>query len=185
MICIISGTNRKKSRTRLLSDWAAKKFRKAGEKVEIIDLAEFDFAKLAHTKYGDKEHYPEALKEVVDKINHAKGLYIICPEYNGSMPGALKFFIDFWEYPKTFEFKPVAFMGLGFRFGGLRPVEHLQQVFGYRNAFIYPERIFVQNVGDQLGEDGLKDETLDVLWSLQIERYCVYIKALKESGLIS
>jgi chromate reductase len=34
----------------------------------------------------------------------------------------------------------------------------LQAIFGYRNAYIYPERVFIPGVGNALGEDGrLKD----------------------------
>lgn len=184
MICIISGTNRPNSRSKILANIAAKKFKACGEKVEILDLAELDYTQLEGGLYADKPGRGKQLTQWVDKVNRAKGLYIVCPEYNGSMPGALKYFIDFWEYPKTFEFKPVAFLGLGFRFGGLRPVEHLQQVFGYRNAFIYPERIFVPNITDKLDGESFIDETIDALWSMQVERYCIYIKALNDAGLV-
>lgn len=183
MICIISGTNRPNSRSKIMAKLAAKKFKECGERVEILDLADLDYSKLTGDLYAAKNR-PKCLEDLVDKVNRAKGLYIVCPEYNGSMPGALKYFIDFWEYPKSFEFRPVAFLGLGFRFAGLRPVEHLQQVFGYRNAFIYPERIFVPNITDRLEGEVFTDETIDALWSLQIERYCIFIKALKDSKLI-
>ena len=86
------------------------------------------------------------MKPLIDRIDRAEGLYLICPEYNGSYPGVIKTFIDYWSYPKSFEKRPVCFTGLGGVFGGLRPVEHLQQIFGYRNAFIFPERVFLQNV---------------------------------------
>lgn len=184
MICIISGTNRPNSRSKILAKHAAKKFKACGEKVEILDLAELDYSRMSGAMYGSKD-LPKDLQAMIDKVNKAKGLYIVCPEYNGSMPGALKYFIDFWEYPKSFEFRPVAFLGLGFRFAGVRPVEHLQQVFGYRNAFVYPERIFVPNITDRLDGEVFTDETIDALWSLQIERYCLFIRSLKDSGLIS
>lgn len=186
MICIIVGTNRPKSRSKILANIAAQKFKKAGQKVEILDLAELDYSQLTGNLYGTAlESLPEALQSMIKKVNECDGLYIVCPEYNGSMPGALKYFIDFWDYPKSFEFRPVAFLGLGFRFAGLRPVEHLQQVFGYRNAFVYPERIFVPNITDKLDGKKFTDKTIDALWSLQIERYCLYIKALREAGLVN
>ena len=39
-------------------------------------------------------------------------------------------------------------------FGALRPVEQLQQVFGYRNACIFPERVFVMKVHESLNDAG-------------------------------
>jgi NAD(P)H-dependent FMN reductase len=56
----------------------------------------------------------------------------------------------------------VCFTGLAAgQWGALRAVEQLQQIFGYRNAHIYPERVFVPGIGQQLGADGLlKDAEL-------------------------
>ena len=31
--------------------------------------------------------------------------------------------------------------------GALRPVEQLQAIFGYRNAYLYPERVFLPGIG--------------------------------------
>jgi hypothetical protein len=45
--------------------------------------------------------------------------------------------------------------------GALRPVEQLQAIFGYRNAYIYPERVFMPRVNDLLDATGrLKDTEL-------------------------
>jgi NAD(P)H-dependent FMN reductase len=39
--------------------------------------------------------------------------------------------------------------------GGLRPVEQLQQVFGYRNALQFPKRVFIREVEDKLDANGI------------------------------
>ena len=63
------------------------------------------------------------------------------------MPGALKLFIDLLPYPESFEGRPICYIGIASgQFGALRPVEHLQQVFGYRNAYNFPKRVFVPAV---------------------------------------
>ena len=95
-------------------------------------------------------------------VLQASGLHVVTPEYNGSMPGVLKYFIDLLKFPESFERRPVCFTGLAAgTWGALRPVEQLQQIFGYRNAHIYPERVFIPGIGNQLGADGrLKDEEL-------------------------
>ena len=38
--------------------------------------------------------------------------------------------------------------------GALRPIEQLQSIFGYRNAFIYPERVFLTHINSLLDESG-------------------------------
>jgi NAD(P)H-dependent FMN reductase len=58
-------------------------------------------------------------------------------------------------FPESFERKPVAFTGVAAGiWGALRPVEQLQAVFGYRNAHIFPERVFIPQVTKKLSPDG-------------------------------
>jgi NAD(P)H-dependent FMN reductase len=38
--------------------------------------------------------------------------------------------------------------------GALRPIEQLQQIFGYRNAYIYPERVFLPQIHNLLDASG-------------------------------
>ena len=80
---------------------------------------------------------------------------MVAPEYNGSIPGALKYFIDLLPFPEAFEDRPVAFVGIASgQWAGLRTVEHLQHVFGYRNAYIYPRRVFIPSIHAKLDDDG-------------------------------
>src|SRR5437667_4808 len=82
-------------------------------------------------------------------IVRAAGLVVISPEYNGGMPGILKYFIDMLKFPESFAARPVCFVGLAAGvWGALRPVEQLQAVFGYRNAHLYPERVFLPKIND-------------------------------------
>ena len=70
--------------------------------------------------------------------------------------------IDLLKFPESFDRRPVCFTGLAAgQWGALRAVEQLQQIFGYRNAHIFPERVFMPGIGQQLGAGGqLKDEEL-------------------------
>lgn len=180
---IISGTNRPHSRTRQVAEFVQKLYAEQGEKTEIIDLTDVGLELLAAAApYGDA--MPEKMRSAIEKINVADGIIVVCPEYNGSMPGALKYFIDHWSYPTSFEFRPIALIGLGGRFGALRPVEHLQGVFGYRNAFIYPERVFISNVHKVFDEEGrLVDENILGLLKSQVTGFQAFTKALSSSGL--
>jgi NAD(P)H-dependent FMN reductase len=109
---------------------------------------------------------------------------MVVPEYNGSYPGVVKTFIDYWSYPKSFEKRPVCFVGLGGIFGGLRPVEHLQQVFGYRNAFIFPERVFLRDVWTLIDEAGeVKDPVVKDLMSQQVKNFATFVKSIEDSKL--
>lgn len=179
---IISGTNRPGSNTLQVSKFIQSLFKEEGESVEIIDLAEVGLEHLgAAAAYGDA--VPAPMKTWIEKINRADGLIVVVPEYNGSMPGALKYFIDHWSYPTSFEFRPIALVGLGGRFGALRPVEHLQGVFGYRNAFIYPERIFLTDVFKILKDGEITDPRMLGLMKSQVKGFRAFAKALSTAGI--
>jgi chromate reductase len=179
---IISGTNRPNSRTRQVCELIQKHYSDLGETAEILDLRDIGLGQLYEHDYGSKT-LPDKARAAIDKIDHAEGLHIVTPEYNGSMPGALKLFIDYWTYPRSFEARPVAFVGLGGRFGGLRPVEHLQGVFGYRNAYIFPVRVFIMDVMNKLKDGQISDQMTAGLLKTQVEGFCRFVRALQSESL--
>ncbi len=180
---IISGTNRPGSRTRQISNLIQKIYAELGETVEILDLIDLPFEELTGRQYGGVGLHL-SWGEAIAKINKSEGLILVTPEYNGSMPGALKYFIDHWSYPESFEFRPVCFIGLGGPFGGIRPVEHLQQVMSYRNSFQYPLRIFLMNIFKTLLPSGeLQDAVAMQLLKDQALGFQKFVKALRDQAL--
>jgi len=85
-------------------------------------------------------------------------------------------------FPESFDRKPVAFVGLSAGYyGALRPVEQLQQIFGYRNAHIFPARVFLPSIQKILAGDGtIADEDLLKRLKNQASDYLDFIKALQE-----
>lgn len=179
---IISGTNRPGSRTRMICNLIQKLFAEQGEHVEILDLVEMPFEELTGQHYGGSGLH-QTWEEAVSKVTHSDGLIFVVPEYNGSFPGALKYFIDHWKYPESFESRPVAFVGLGGMFGGLRPVEHLQQVMAYRNAFQFPIRVFLMNIFKTLQAGELQDPVSLQLLRNQVLGFQKFCRALQSEQL--
>ena len=151
MITILAGTNRPGSQTLRVAKIIEKRFQKLGAKVEILDLAQLPQEIFHPSSYETK---PASFARFSDAVVKSEGLYVITPEYNGGAPGVLKYFIDMLPFPESFEKRPVAFLGLAAgMWGALRPVEQLQSIFGYRNAFIFNERIFLPKISEQIGAD--------------------------------
>ncbi len=151
-IILLSGTNRPSSNTRKLVGQVAEYYQEAGNPVEILDLAELPTEIFAPTAYAAK---PASFARFGSAILGSDGIHVVTPEYNGGMPGVLKYFIDMLKFPESFERRPVAFTGLAAGiWGGLRPVEQLQAIFSYRNAHVFPERVFLREINDQWGPDG-------------------------------
>lgn len=179
---IIAGTDRPDSNTLKIAKYVQSLYSSLGEDVEIIDLRIAKEHLHADLQYGKQS---EGMKPYLEKIVESDGLVVICPEYNGSMPGVLKYFIDHLKFPESFEYRPVCFVGIGSgAFGGLRPVEHLQQVFGYRNAFIFPERVFVMNAHKVINAaNEVTDPLLQDLFLRQAKGFQKFSKALADAKL--
>ncbi|MBX3022300.1 MAG: NAD(P)H-dependent oxidoreductase [Bdellovibrionales bacterium] len=181
MIEIISGTDRPNSRTLTVAKHLLDLYRGLKADVNLIDLNQLNLADLASGEYykGPGESY----KNAVARVTEAQGIVLVVPEYNGSYPGILKLFIDYWRYPETFEHRPIAMVGLGTRWGGLRPVEHLQQALGYRNAYVYPNRVFLSHIKELLKDGSLKDQSLLDLLDVQARGFMKYIHALEQQHM--
>jgi NAD(P)H-dependent FMN reductase len=98
--------------------------------IELVDIASFNLPLLdepmsAFMSGGKYTH--DHTKAWSDKIAQADGYIFITPEYNHSMPGALKNAIDFL-YPE-WNNKAAGFVSYGVH-GGTRAVEHLRVVAG-------------------------------------------------------
>jgi len=159
-ILVISGTNRPNSRTLAVARRVAQHYRDATIWCEFLDLQDLPPEVFSPQAYGSK---PPAFQTVQQNVLDAAGLHVVVPEYNGSFPGVLKYFIDLLQFPESFDHKPVAFVGVASgSWGGLRAVEQMQMVFGYRNAHTYPERVFISEVNRKLAMDGaLTDPAID------------------------
>lgn len=159
MIVIISGTNRPASNTRKVVRQVVEAYARLEINHQVLDLADLPPEVFRPSSYAEK---PAAFRPLADAVLQARGLVVVTPEYNGGIPGVLKYFIDMLKFPESFDRKPVCFVGLAAGvWGALRPVEQLQQIFAYRNAFLYPERVFLPGIRDLLdSQGGLKDPAL-------------------------
>ena len=175
---IISGTNRPQSNTFKVCQIISSIYEDLGESVGILNLRELT---LPHKgSYKCKEN--RGLEEMVQRVVESEGLILVSPEYNGSFPGVLKYFIDHWPFPEAFEFRPLSFVGLsaGY-FGALRSIEQLQHIFAYRNALQYPERVFIPGIHTQLAEDGtFKDKSFQDKLISQAKGFCVFMEGLQK-----
>jgi len=159
MIILISGTNRKSSKSTVMARCLSAIYDEMEVENKVLELEQLPPETLSPDAYRDK---PQKVLEFTQDILNSSGLVIVTPEYNGSMSGALKLFIDLLPFPESFEGKPVCYVGIASgQFGALRPVEHLQQVFGYRNAYNFPKRVFIPAVHDFLDDEkGILDADL-------------------------
>lgn len=175
---IISGTDRPHSNSLRIAKYLEKRYREFGLDPDIIDLQDFPTASVQGGTYRDR---PEQIITFIKPILEADALTIVVPEYNGGYPGILKLCIDYLPFPESLNKKPVSFIGEATgAFGAMRAVEQLQQVVGYRNAHVYPERVFIPRVHKNFDdENGITDEFQQKLLESQIENFIGFVEDLK------
>src|SRR5213594_4720499 len=178
MITLIVGTNRPGSNSRKVAAHVEEIYAELKVPLRVLDLAQLPPEIFSPASYAEK---PRTFQPFAEAVLQAAGLHVVTPEYNGGIPGILKYFIDMLKFPESFERRPVCFTGLAAGiWGALRPVEQLQAIFGYRNAYVYPERVFLPDISDLLSEDGrLKDADLVKRLRAQAVGYVEFVEKLK------
>lgn len=172
-IVIVCGTNRPNSNTAKIVAHIDEIYRALGQPTQVLDLGALPSEIFSPASYAEK---PAAFKPFADAVLESAGLHIVSPEYNGGMPGILKYFIDMLKFPESFERRPLCFTGLAAgMWGALRPIEQLQAIFGFR-SHIYPVRVFMPGINDHLTPEGrLSNEKWLALLREQAEGFVKFV----------
>jgi NAD(P)H-dependent FMN reductase len=177
-IVIVPGTNRAGSNSRYLARQVQSDYDALGCSTDLLELdLEADF--LIANAY---QHHTPAIQARVERFLKADGVVFVIPEYNGSYPGVLKLFVDMLPDKISFNQRPCAFIGVASgQFQALRAVEHFQGVAGYRNAHMFPNRVFIGGVHKVIGPDQrLNDLALVERLQVQAKGFIAFIAALKQ-----
>jgi chromate reductase len=155
MTLVIAGTNRKNSRSRAVADIYAKTLEAAGDNSEVLDLnilpKDFIFSAL----YENALTHPE-FNKLQDKIDNTEKIAFIISEYNGSIPGALKAFIDGLRYPDTFTYKKGALVGFSSNTqGAALALSHMSDILSHLGMHVLPQRVKIPFVEQNLDKSQL------------------------------
>ncbi len=160
-LLVIMGSTRPTRAADRLIPWVMSRAQaRAGFDVELIDLRDWPlpfFAEHSGT-IGDLADptYSEPLVRAWNaKVKAADAFLIVTPEYNHSVPGALKNAIDSVWLSFGFRNKPVAALGYSAGIGGgIRSIEHLAQMFVEADAVPLRSATVVPFVNDAFDEQG-------------------------------
>lgn len=157
MITIICTTDRTDSNSMKLSKVYEQKLVEMGEPCQILELQHVPAQWIQDSAYGT--NIPEFDELVQKYIRSVNKLIFVTPEYNGSFPGFVKFFMDACDYG-DFAHKKVALVGLASgRSGNVRGLDHLTGIFHYLDTEVYKKKVYLSQVHTLLPKDGtLTDE---------------------------
>lgn len=152
---VIEGTVRKGRKSIQAARHVVETFEQKGYNAELFDIAEKDIPLLEKRRYKDGDH-PEDVEEFGRKVEGADGLVIVTPEYNHTIPGALKNLLDYL-YPE-YDDKPFSYITVSAGgFGGVHALEDLESLTVTLGGIPGPS-LPVSNVGEVFEKGDLADE---------------------------
>lgn len=127
---------------------------------------------------------PEPVQAFLDAVEEADALLIATPEYNASLPGALKNALDWASREPNgapFAGKPAAIMGAGGGMGSSRSQYHLRQVCVFFDLhFVNKPEVFANAFSSSFDADGnLIDPKLIQLIATQMQNLTDWTRKLK------
>lgn len=159
-ILIIVGTTREGRLGRKVADWYLKEARLSASEMdlELFDVDDWNLPLFNEAMPPLMHKYSPLQKKMAEKIGKADGFVFVTGEYNHSIPGSMKNFIDYlnteWNY------KAAAYVGYGGT-GAIRAIEHLIQVmtelkvFSVANTF---DNILINQVWAAFDQEGKPKE---------------------------
>jgi len=155
----ISGSLRRDSYNTALLRHAGDLFEAEGAEFEIYhglrDIPPYD-------EDCDTEQAPEAVSRIREAVRDADALFFVTPEYNSSIPGALKNALDWISRPfatNALRHKPVAVIGVSSgMFGAVWAQADLRKVLGAIGARVTEAEVAVGHVGERFDEDDRLNE---------------------------
>jgi NAD(P)H-dependent FMN reductase len=169
----LSGSTRRESYNRRLVRIAGEGASRAGGEIHLVDLNDFELP-LYHADHEAEHGMPKGAAAFKELCVAADGYLIAAPEYNGSLPAALKNAIDWLSRPGPgeTELSHTAFRGkvAGIMsaspgaWGGVRGLAHLRQILAGLNVLVTAEQIALPAAQIAFDEHGrLKNATFQTL----------------------
>jgi NAD(P)H-dependent FMN reductase len=167
-ILVIQGTVRAGRKSIHPARYVTERFRENGHDAELFDMKDYDIPLLGNPRPWTSDPHPD-VEVFGQKVEAADSIVIVTPEYNHSIPGALKNLLDHL-YPE-YEDKPFAYVTVSAGgFGGVRALSHLHDITLELNAHPGPD-LPVSNVDDVFDEDSiLIDDTYEAKFKEFVEQ---------------
>lgn len=179
-IIVTSGTNRQGSYSRFVSDIIHRDLKdRYGLNSTLLDLADLASTPLMNGTFTAESQH-SIVRDVQERLLiPSKAFYFVIPEYNGSFPGFLKYFIDscsLFNRHGTFSGKKAAIIGISSgRAGNLRGMEHLTSILHYLNVTVMPNRLPISRIQELLDNHQPDKATTELLRS-HVDEFIAFCK---------
>ena len=157
MITVICTTNRPNSNTMKVALEYTRLLQHSGADAQVMDIGDVKPQWIQDSSFGASTPEMEAI--VSKYVRKANKLVFIVPEYNGSFPGIIKYFMDACDHGEWAN-KKVAMVGVASgRSGNLRGLDQLTGIFHYLGSAVFWKKVYISQVGQTMDTAGtLTDE---------------------------
>ncbi len=162
MITLISGTNRSNSRTEFVADVYKSCLDNKQVAHKYLKLTQLPPSFLHNDMYADKASSFMAIQETY--MFSASKFIFIAPEYNGSIPGILKLFIDGCNVKDAFHNKKACLMGVAAgRAGNIRGLDHMTGIMQHVKVTVMPHIIPASSIEKHITDNKLSDDLIELI----------------------
>lgn len=141
MITVVVGTNRPQSKSRLIAQFYQRLLDQLQVSNQLLDLADLpnDFTESALYQNSGKNPLFNRLRQLMDT---SEKFVFVLPEYNNSVPGVFKAFIDGLSYPNALIYKKCALVGISDGVAGNAiGLSHITDVFHYLGMNVLAQKV--------------------------------------------
>lgn len=171
MITIVVGTNRPESKSREMAEFYENLLGGLGVETRLLDLKELPENFIVSALYqnsGKDGKFNEIRKE----MENARKYVFILPEYNNSIPGVFKAFIDGLSYPNALQHKKCALVGISDGVAGNAiGLSHVTDIFNYLGMHVLAQKIRIPLMKKNFVEGQITDEFIKKLMVDQARRF--------------
>ncbi|KAA5536100.1 NAD(P)H-dependent oxidoreductase [Taibaiella lutea] len=145
MITIISGTNRKDSRTLQVANYYYNFLKQQQQDVYMFSLEGLNVL----------SRNEQILQIENDLLIPSPKIIFIMPEYNGSFPGVLKALLDNTDIRKCWWYKKALLVGVADgRGGNLRGIEHMTNILHYLRMNVHYNKLPLSRINEEMDAEG-------------------------------
>jgi NAD(P)H-dependent FMN reductase len=178
-ILVIVSTTREGRSGRKIADWYIAQAQKASSDLdfELYDIVDLQLPVFHEATPPMMHQYSDIQSKIEASLNAADGFVFVTGEYNHSVPGSLKNFLD--HTYSGWQRKVAAYVGYG-GLGGVRAVEHLIGIMSFFDVANLVEQVNITQAWKALGEDGIpKNEFVMGDIAKQVAELSWWAKTLK------
>ena len=150
-LLVVASTNRPGALSHVVAKQCVSMLQAQGERPAFLALDEVPDNFFRTALYDNQGHDP-AFNRLIKRIENAKKILFVVPQYNGSFPGILKTFIDGLplgakDKGQYLRYKQCALIGVskGWQ-GNMLGISHLSDLLNYLGMHVFPKKVYFPKV---------------------------------------